>query len=262
MICSKEKSKIIRVNYDEKTYEIIQFFTLPNFDNFNYCVELNKNYISFGNNEDGYSIWKKNNDKYDFVHGVFIENEKRKIFPIDNINYLTYSLFEETFDNKIELKFYDLSSFNFFGRIYFKTNSSRYSALINDKIFELNYIQKYFLLIAYNNIIWILNLKTLQIVNYLEVEEIKEIRVLKDSSFLILENSFHGNFENKYENYYFDGKNLMKKWENKTSAQLIEVLGDFDFLFVYKNDFNPHVKISHMKYSSSIDNSNNYFNNY
>ena len=267
MICSKKKSKIIRVNYDTKTYEIIQSFKLPNYENFNYCVELSKDFISFGKDDEGYSIWKKINDNYEFIHGVFIENEKRKIFPIDNMNYLTYSYIEETFDNKIELKFYDLSSFNFFGRINFKvTNHTyyRYSSLINDKFFELNYIQKYFLLIGYYNSIWILNLNTLQILHHLELEEIREIRILKDSSFLIFYNTCHiSNNKYKYENFYFDGDNLMKKWEDKTSAHLIEVLDNFDFVFVDKNNLNPHVKISHMKYSTVLyDGDNDDNNNY
>jgi hypothetical protein len=257
MICSKKKSKIIRVNYDTKTYEIIQLFKLPNYENFNYCVELSKDFISFGKDDERYSIWKKINDNYEFIHGVFIENEKRKIFPIDNMNYLTYSYIEETFDNKIELKFYDLSSFNFFGRINFNANnSSYYRNSNNDKFFELNYIQNYFLLIGFNNSIWILNLKKLQILHHLELDTIKEIRILKDSSFLILYHVFHSN--NKYENYYFDGKNLIKKWEDETSAQLIEVLDNFDFVFVYNNDIIPYVKISHMKYSSELE--KNYYN--
>ena len=258
MICSSKDSKIIRINYDNNTYEINQLFNLSNYSKFNYCVELNNNLISFGNDNEGYSIWKKIDEKkYDFIHGVYIEDEKRKIFPIDNMNYLTYSYFEETFENKIELKIYDLNSFNFFGRINFNANnSSYYRNSNNDKFFELNYIQNYFLLIGFNNSIWILNLKKLQILHHLELDTIKEIRILKDSSFLILYHVFHSN--NKYENYYFDGKNLIKKWEDETSAQLIEVLDNFDFVFVYNNDTIPYVKISHMKYSSELE--KNYYN--
>ena len=39
---------------------------------------------------------------------------KKKVYSIDKKSYLTYSFVEETYeDNKIELKFYAIQSFNF-----------------------------------------------------------------------------------------------------------------------------------------------------
>ena len=53
-----------------------------------------------------------------------------------------------------------------------------------DKFFQLNYIQKYFLLDGYYNTIWIINLKSLKILHNIQLENIKEIRVLKDFNYL------------------------------------------------------------------------------
>ena len=252
ILCLEKNSEIIRIDYEKNKYEIIYIFELLNFTSFNYFVELTKNLICFGNDEEGYYIYNKiNNNKYEFIYGVHFKNEKKKVYSIDNKSYLTYSFVEETYeDDKIELKFYDIQSFNFFGKTSLKVNSF-YG--YGDKFFQLNYIQKYFLLVGYYNTIWIINLKSLKILHNIQLENIKEIRVLKDSSFLI----FYNDFRSKYENYFFDGKNLIKKWEGKSNAHIIEILDDFDFVFIYKGYYS-NVKISHMELKNKISNDINY----
>ena len=105
---------------------------------------------------------------------------KKKVYSIDKKSYLTYSFVEETYeDNKIELKFYDIQSFNFLVKLVWK--------LILFVVMEtnfFNYIQKYFLLVGYYNTIWIINLKSLKILHNIQLENIKEIRVLKDFNYL------------------------------------------------------------------------------
>ena len=60
---------------------------------------------------------------------------KKKVYSIDNKSYLTYSFVEETYeDDKIELKFYDIQSFNFFGKTSLKVNSF---CGYGDKFFQL-----------------------------------------------------------------------------------------------------------------------------
>ena len=254
ILCLEKKSKIIRIDYNNNKYEIIFIFSLLKFNSFNYFVELTKNLICFGNEDEGYCLWNKiDNNNYEFIHGVNFEDEKKKVFPVDNKCYLTYSLFEENYDNKIEIKFYDIKSFLFFGKTQFNFNT--FSYMNSDKFFQLNYIQKYFLLVSYYKSIWILNLKTLKIIYRIQLDTIKEIRILKDSSFLVFFDS-----ENKYENYFFDGKKLIKKWEGYSNAEIIEVLDNFDFVFVYNNYYKSKVKISHMELINKIDNfDDNYY---
>ena len=258
VLCLEKETKMIRCNFNENTYEVIQIFDLPILPYFSYCVELSNNIIALGFQYAGFSIWNKINDKYQCINSVI---RKGKIFPVDNKTYLIYCFKENNYDCEIEIRFYDLESLNFFGKIFINLGNILYKGSIYRltqrelKFLKLGYLQKYILLIACQDSIRILDLKQYQIIYTIELKDtITELFIQKDGSFTIVYDSeiisINQKQEHLYVNYYFDGQKLIKRWEGKSDSVTMMLLDNLDFVFVFNDSGsnNTEIKINHMKY--------------
>ena len=260
-LCLEKESKIIRCNLQDNTYEIIQIFETPNFPCYTYCEELSKNKIAFGYKLLGFSIWNKiNENNYQCV--LIYNIKQRTIFPIDDKTFLLYSFHEKTFSCEIELRFYELESLNFFGKVFLNLGNILYKGSfykINQRelsYLKLKYLKKYILLIGCQDSIWIINLKNLEILYNTELlRGIKDLIVLKDESFIVLyeqktiiyPNDQIEPINTSYENYYFNGKDLLKRWEGITNSIYFSIFDDFDFAFLVYSIISK-IEIQQMKF--------------
>ncbi len=258
VLCLEKETKMIRCNFNENTYEVIQIFDLPILPYFSYCVELSDNKIALGYQYGGFSIWNKINDKYQCINSVI---RKGKIFPVDNKTYLIYCFKENNYDCEIEIRFYDLESLNFFGKIFINLGNILYKGSIyrlnqrDLKFLKLGYLQKYILIIACQDSIWILDLKQYQIIYTLELKDIiTQLFIQKDGSFTVVYDDVRVSIKQKlqhlYVNYFFDGEKLIKRWEGKSDSNTMMLLDNLDFVFVFNDNGsdNVEIKINHMKY--------------
>ncbi len=258
VLCLEKETKMIRCNFNENTYEVIYIFDLPILPYFSYCVELSDNKIALGYQYGGFSIWNKINDKYQCINSVI---RKGKIFPVDNKTYLIYCFKENNYDCEIEIRFYDLESLNFFGKIFINLGNILYKGSIyrlnqrDLKFLKLGYLQKYILIIACQDSIWILDLKQYQIIYTLELKDIiTQLFIQKDGSFTVVYDDVRVSIKQKlqhlYVNYFFDGEKLIKRWEGKSDSNTMMLLDNLDFVFVFNDNCsdNVEIKINHMKY--------------
>ena len=259
-ICLEKESKIIRCNLEDNTYEVIQTFETLNFPCYTYCEELSKDKIAFGYELSGFSIWSKiNENKYQCM--LIYNIKQRKIFPIDNKTFFLYSFHEKVINCELELRFYELESLNFFGKVFLNLGNILYKGSfykLNQRelnFLKLDYLQKYILIIGCQDSIWIINLKNLQILSTIELQPLNDLIVLKDGSFIVLYEPKNYQGRNKlepedsiYESYYFNGEQILKRWEGITKAKYFSIFDDFDFIFIINFYMNSTMEVQEMKF--------------
>ncbi len=259
-ICLEKESKIIRCNLEDNTYEVIQTFETLNFPCYTYCEELSKDKIAFGYELSGFSIWSKiNENKYQCM--LIYNIKQRKIFPIDNKTFFLYSFHEKVINCELELRFYELESLNFFGKVFLNLGNILYKGSfykLNQRelnFLKLDYLQKYILIIGCQDSIWIINLKNLKILSTIELQPLNDLIVLKDGSFIVLYEPKNYQGRNKsepedsiYESYYFNGEQILKRWEGITKAKYFSIFDDFDFIFIINFYMNSTMEVQEMKF--------------
>ena len=261
VLCLEKESKIIRCNLQDNTYAVIQTFEIQDFPCYTYCEELSKDKIAFGYKSLGFSIWNKiNENNYQCI--LIYHIKKRKIFPIDNKTFLLYSFHEKIMNCEIELRFYELDSLNFYGKLFLNLGNILYKGSLyklNQRqlnFLKFDYLQKYILIIGCQDSIWIINLKTFKILYTVELQPLKDLIVLKDGSFIVLyepkiitqERIKDQPDDSVYESYYFNGEQILKRWEGITKAQSFSIFDDLEILFVIYFYMESKMEVQEMKF--------------
>ena len=260
VLCLEKESKIIRCNLQDNTYAVIQTFEIQDFPCYTYCEELSKDKIAFGYKSLGFSIWNKINEN-NYQCMLIYNIKKRKIFPIDNKTFLLYSFHEKIMNCSIELRFYELESLNFYGKVFLNLGNILYKGSLyklNQRqlnFLKFDYLQKYILIIGCQDSIWIINLKTFKILYNVELQPLRDLIVLKDGSFVVLYEPIiitHERIKNQpddsvYESYYFNGEYISKKWEGITKAQMFSIFDDLEILFVIYFYMESKMEVQKMK---------------
>ena len=260
VLCLEKESKIIRCNLQDNTYAVIQTFEIQDFPCYTYCEELSKDKIALGKSS-GFSIWNKINEN-NYQCMLIYNIKKRKIFPIDNKTFLLYSFHEKIMNCSIELRFYELESLNFYGKVFLNLGNILYKGSLyklNQRqlnFLKLDYLQKYILIIGCQDSIWIINLKTFKILYTVELQPLKDLIVLKDGSFIVLyepkiitqERIKDQPDDSVYESYYFNGEQILKRWEGITKAQSFSIFDDLEILFVIYFYMESKMEVQEMKF--------------